>query len=131
MSEENRMTPRMNEDLQAREVDSPVEYAYDTVSSIRYVIVSNENGPLVYLWAADADFAAGCEPVESAGDIAFNAAVSWGELLRECRSRNLLPTQALADLGKQSGSRAMGRVVPGSEGELPGLEALRAIAAKQ
>jgi hypothetical protein len=118
------------EDLQPRVVDAPPHYGYTTGNPVRHVSVANDDGVLGYLWAADADDAAGFEPRPAAGGDAFNASVWWYQRLRECKARNLLPSQAIAELAEHPGGPRTGHVVRGSDGEAASLDALKELASR-
>ncbi|MFI6449501.1 hypothetical protein [Kitasatospora sp. NPDC050543] len=51
---------RLSEDMQFRVAEGgPVNYTYRTDRAVEYVAVANDDGLLGYLWACDADDAAG------------------------------------------------------------------------
>ncbi|GAA4659527.1 hypothetical protein GCM10023347_08640 [Streptomyces chumphonensis] len=125
MGSDGHLTPRMTEDLRPRAVGGSEDYGYVAEGPVSYVAVGSGEGVLGFLWASDAEDAAGFEPRGGAGDAAFNAAVAWAGLLRECRAKGLDPTQALAELSRDGGDEAIGRAVPGTLGQAPTLTALR------
>ncbi|MGK5530599.1 hypothetical protein [Streptomyces sp. URMC 129] len=130
MGSENRMTPRMTEDLRPTVAGGPEHYARTTERLVRYARVAAEDGGVLgYLWWADADAAAGYVPRAAGGDDAYNAGVAWTRRLRACKARGLAPSQAVAELTAAGGGTRIGHVVAGSESETTGLAALRELAA--
>lgn len=126
-----RASKRTTEDLELIPAEGgPLAYTNITNGPLRYVEVANDSTVLGYLWAADADDAAGFVPRAAAGDEAFNAWVSWKGELREAKVRRLQPSQALTELAWNTGGGRMGRVVPGSEEQAPSLAALKELASR-
>ncbi|MBW1601375.1 hypothetical protein JJV70_04495 [Streptomyces sp. JJ66] len=135
MGSQGDLTPRMTEEPGAapapgdpEATDATVttdEYAFTAQGPVTYVAIGTSEGVLGFLWASDAEGAAGFEPSEDAGEAAFHAAVAWARLLREHRAQGLAPGQALAALRRTAGDDAIGRPIPGTEGEAPSLTALR------
>ncbi|MGL4745265.1 MAG: hypothetical protein ACRCYX_02600 [Dermatophilaceae bacterium] len=124
------INPRID-DFQPRLVSGPDDYAYLTSQPVDYVAVGDDNGILGYLWAADADDAAGYQARQARGDLAHNAGIPWAAQLRESKAQGLTPSHALAQLGIHPAPPDAGAVVPGSDGRAHSLAALRQLAAAQ
>ncbi|MCZ7417101.1 MULTISPECIES: hypothetical protein [unclassified Streptomyces] len=124
MGSESHLTPRITEDLRPDPVGGSEDYGYVAEGPVSYVAIGSEDGVLGYLWASDAEDAAGFEPRGEAGDVAFNAAVAWAQALRERRAKGLSPSRALGELVEEAGDDAIGRAVPGTRAEAT-LKALR------
>ncbi|MGL4177892.1 MAG: ADP-ribosyltransferase [Dermatophilaceae bacterium] len=121
-------SPRLSEDLQFKVVSGPQDYASKTAASVEYMKVGSEDGVLGYLWAADADGAAGYEASPSGDDDAENAGMPWVLRLREAKAEGLTPTQALERMEAHPGSPDGGRVIAGSRNRAESLAALRELA---
>ncbi|GAA4880955.1 hypothetical protein [Kitasatospora terrestris] len=120
---------RLNEDMQFSVVPGgPARYVHTTDKAVEYVTVAREDGVLGYLWACDADDAAGWQVRPAGGDDAYNAGVSWTMRLRDPKARGLTPSQALAELAASPGNPQIGRVVAGSRATASGLAELRELA---
>jgi hypothetical protein len=119
---------RTTADVHFQQVDGPPRYAKVTAGPVRVATVANPLGTLGYLWAADADDAAGFVANAAAGSDGSNAAVTWARKLREAKADGLAPSQALARLAGDPGNDQTGRVVPGSEGQASSLDELKALA---
>ncbi|GHE26564.1 hypothetical protein GCM10018781_78820 [Kitasatospora indigofera] len=123
-------SPRLNEDMQMSVVPGgPVNYTYRTEKAVEYVTVANDDGLVLgYLWACDADDAAGWQARPAARPDASNAGVDWTLRLRDYKARDLPPSQALAELAEHPVGGLSGRVVPGSRARASGLVELRELA---
>jgi hypothetical protein len=129
VSGDERTSGRATEDLHFGRAEGPASYAYTASGPVRYVVVATADDVLGYLWASDADDAAGFEPRAGAGDDAVNAGVFWYQELRRAKARGLRPSQAVAALAAAgAGGARVGRAVGGSEGEAPSQSALATIA---
>ncbi|HCA84251.1 MAG TPA: hypothetical protein DEQ61_01295 [Streptomyces sp.] len=143
MGTDPRANPRFTEDLPLEATEGPAVYRHTTDKPVRYLVIANErSGVIGYVWANDADEAAGWEPRPAAGGDAFNGGRPWLMSLRDARARALAPTRALAEMleaaesadtreagEERPGSEATGAVVPGSLADAPSLAALRELAA--
>ncbi|MFI9270336.1 hypothetical protein ACIGXM_06450 [Kitasatospora sp. NPDC052896] len=130
MAPESWNNPRLSEDLElVPESGGPRDYAARTDGPVTYLVVANAEGVLGYLWANDADDAAGFVPREAGGDDAYNAWGAWDDELRRRKERDLPPSRALAELAEIPGGVRWGRVVPGAPTQAPSLPALRELAA--
>ncbi|MFH8379389.1 hypothetical protein ACH4E7_00355 [Kitasatospora sp. NPDC018058] len=118
---------RLRDDMQLRLVEGgPASYVYRTGKPVEYVAIASESvGILGYVWACDADDAAGWEARLSLGPIAMNGGAYWFARLRETKARGLLPSQALDVLSADTEGGWSGRVVPGSRATATSVEALR------
>lgn len=131
MSTDPRAKPRTTEDLQfTPAAGGPRDYANTTDKPLHYAEVANERGVIGYLWAADESDAANFLPRPAAGGVAMSAWGSWKRELRQCKERNLLPSQALTELSDGVGNDKMGRVVSGSLAEAANLAALKDLASR-
>ncbi|WP_326782836.1 hypothetical protein [Streptomyces sp. NBC_00151] len=110
-------------------VSAPENYAFTTEGELVYVTVVQGGGELGYLWAADADSAAGWEGRPERGDDAFNAGVAWIARLREAKARGLVPARALVELADEPETGDEGRIVPGPLAHAVSLAELRERAA--
>ncbi|MEU6237312.1 hypothetical protein [Kitasatospora sp. NPDC047058] len=122
-SEESRFAA----DMQMRLVEGgPVDYTFRTEKPVEYVAVANaSDGILGYLFACDADDAAGWVDRPAAGAVAMNSGTYWYGKLRDAKGRGLLPSQALAELSADTGGGWSGQVVPGSRARAESLAGLR------
>jgi hypothetical protein len=109
-------------------VSSPEGYAFTTERELVYVTITQGGRELGYLWAADADGAAGWESRPERGGEAFNAGVVWISRLREAKVRGLVPSQALVELADEPETCGEGRVVPGTLANVGSLAELRELA---
>ncbi|MER5641494.1 hypothetical protein ABT095_31695 [Kitasatospora sp. NPDC002227] len=130
MSGQDWTSPRLSEDMELSVAPGgPVRYARTTDKAVEYVAVANEeSGVLGYLWACDADDAAGWQDRPAAGRDASNAGGFWIPKLREFKARGVSPSQMLAELAQGAGGGRIGQVVPGSRALASGLAALKEIA---
>lgn len=104
----------------------PVDFVFQTDKPVEYVAVANQgDGILGYLWACDADDAAGWEGRLAAGAIAMNGSRYWYGKLREAKARGLLPSQALAELSADTEGGWSGQVVSGSRAKAASVVELR------
>lgn len=117
-----------DEDVQFKQVSGPDDYGRAATGPVRYVVVANADGVLGYLWASDADDAAGFEPVAARGADAINAGGSWKRKLRPSKAEGLPPSAAIMRLDAGSAGDRTGRIVSGSEGTAPSLAVLRQLA---
>lgn len=129
MSNDPWSSPRLSEDVEFRPVSGPERYTHSTDKPIQYFTVANDqDGVIGYLWACDADNAAGWEPRPAAGDIAYNGSRPWLMRLREAKANGLAPFQALVELSDEPGDPVTGHLVPGSQNQTQSLAALKEIA---
>ncbi|MFI6725510.1 DUF6508 domain-containing protein [Streptomyces atratus] len=108
--------------------DAP-RYRGETDRPVHHLTVANARGEAMgYLWANDADDAAGwC--LRPAGDRAgFNEGLGWSAKLDEAKARGLAPTAALAELVRGSDPRCVSHIVPGSLTAASSLAALTELA---
>lgn len=106
-------------------------YASEADTPIRYMAVATGGRVLGYLWAADAEDAAGYEPRNAAGDAAFDAGVVWLTRLTEARYKQMSPLEALAELARLPADPQAGQAVLGSEHEAPSLETLQELSGRR
>ncbi|WP_414168313.1 hypothetical protein ACMATS_16640 [Streptoverticillium reticulum] len=104
-------------------------YEEEAESSVHYVPVAKGERVLGYLWASDADDAAGFEPRSASGDAAFDAGAFWLQRLGDAKARGLSPTEALRELSAGSDVEA-GHVIPGMEADIASLDELRDLAGR-
>jgi hypothetical protein len=123
MSNERRVSPRMTEPLQFKEVDSPPRYARSTEKPVRYVAVADRQGMLLgYLWINDEDDAAGWKVRRAAGDEGYNKGSLWVSLLHDAKARGLAPSAALAEMIEASDPTRSSHIVAGPPAEAAGLD---------
>ncbi|MFI9160735.1 hypothetical protein [Kitasatospora aureofaciens] len=124
---ENEESRLLRDDMQLRLMaGGPASYAYRTDKPVEYVAIASEDvGVIGYVWACDADDAAGWEGRPSAGAIAMNGSKYWFGKLREAKADGLLPSLALDALSADSEGGWSGRVVPGSRTRAASVEELR------
>ncbi|GAA3969156.1 hypothetical protein GCM10023085_59350 [Actinomadura viridis] len=127
---------RLTEDIAFRQVGpAPDGYAARTGGPVRYLAVGDAAGTVLgYLWAAEGEEAAGFVPREAAGADALNESVAWTLELRDAKSRGVPAARLLAEFGRArlpvaARARHAGQVIGGSEARVPGLDALRELAA--
>ncbi|MER8085417.1 DUF6508 domain-containing protein [Streptomyces sp. NPDC058316] len=104
-------------------------YRAGTDKPVHHLTVADVRGEAMgYLWANDADDAAGwC--LRPAGDRAgFDEGLEWSAKLNTAKARGLLPTAALAELARDSDPRRVSHVVPDSLTTAPTLAALTELA---
>jgi hypothetical protein len=137
MATDPRDVRRTTEDLPFKPAGpAPDKYAARTDHPVRYLAVGSRAGVVLgYLWAADGEEAAGFVRRPAAGDDGGNEAVAWTMELRDAKSRGvpaarLLEEFAQAELPVAATARHAGRVIPGSQAEAPGLDALKELAAR-
>ncbi|WP_051969990.1 hypothetical protein [Kitasatospora azatica] len=132
MSESERWNPSLHEDLQLRlREGGPVDYTYRTDKPVQYVAVANDSiGILGYLWACDADDAAGWVARPAAGHEGVNSAIIWFHDLREAKARGLEPSRALAEFAALPKGTYVDWVVPGSWASADSVAALEELASE-
>ncbi|MEU6119597.1 hypothetical protein ABZ840_34315 [Streptomyces sp. NPDC047117] len=129
MSNEDRLNPRLNEDLHFERSAGPPDYGYRTDKPVRYFAVADETDTVLgYVWANDEDDAAAWQPRPAAGPKAFNGGFLWEMKLREFKARGIAPTVALDELARNASDIETGHVVAGSLAEAPSLAALKELA---
>lgn len=122
MSSERRVSPRMTEALQFKEVDSPARYARSTDKPVRYVAVADRQGMILgYLWINDEDDAAGWKVRRAAGDEGYNKGSLWVSLLHDAKVRDLTPAAALAEMIQNSDPAKSSHITDAAPAEAPGL----------
>jgi hypothetical protein len=110
-------------------VSGPPRYRNHTDKPVRYFTVVDKQGGAVlgYVWAGDEDDAAMWEPCEAAGGRALAEGGIWYARLQEAKERDLLPSQALAEmLANPEGNR--GRALPESLTDASNAAAVEALA---
>lgn len=95
----------MTEDLHLRFVDNVPRYANASNGSVRVSQVQIAGIVIGYLWADDAEDAAGYLPRAEAGIAAANLAQHWHLRLRERKARGLTPTQAVEEIIAEGSQR--------------------------
>ncbi|GCB49409.1 hypothetical protein [Streptomyces sp. NL15-2K] len=130
MAEEQRLNPRLNEDLRFNpKPGGPALYSPTTDKPVQYVTVADRDGKVIgYVWANDEDDAAGWKVRKAGGDEAFNKGARWARKLHDAKARGLAPTAALAEMIRNSDPAGSSHVVPGSLKEAPGLETVKGLA---
>lgn len=117
----------LSEDLHPTIVYSPPDYEARCSGPVKYVLIGNPLGVVGFLWASDAEGAAGMDAISEQGDAAVNSESYWMWRGRDAYSRGLSPTEFLAH-AQEAGLGAWlypGRVIAGTEGEAPSKDALR------
>jgi ADP-ribosylglycohydrolase len=129
---ERQRNPRFEEDLGfVIEPGGPPRYARRTGRAVRYLAVADAHEQVIgYVWANDEDDAAGVKVVRSAGPAASNEAGVWGGRLRDAKARGLTPSEALAELIRDSPFVATSHVVPGSLSQAPSIVVIDDLAGK-
>lgn len=124
--ERRRQTPGyMTEDLAPRITGGPPRYTSQTEGPVVYVAVT-AGRVIGYLYANDADDAAGWVPRHDATPDEQNLAAAWIIRLRDAKARGLAPVAALHELrGAANGPSA---ISPDAPRTAPDLDALRAAA---
>ncbi|MFD7067774.1 hypothetical protein ACFV97_11130 [Streptomyces sp. NPDC059913] len=130
MSGEQRPNPRLNEDLLFNQAPGgPPRYGSRSDKPVQYLTVADRSGGVIgYVWANDADDAAGWLVRAAGGDEAFNKGGRWARKLHDAKARGLAPTAALAEMIEQSDPTKSSHVVPGSLAEAPNADAVRSLA---
>ncbi|MGW4898385.1 hypothetical protein ACWEQL_40020 [Kitasatospora sp. NPDC004240] len=118
------------DDMQLRRVEGgPVSYNPRTTHAVEYVAIANTtDGVIGYLWACDADDAAGWEGRRAVGPISMNGGKYWVMKLREAKARGIPPSAALAEFASDTGGGWSGQVVPGSRAQAASVAELQAVA---
>lgn len=96
--------PRRTERLEGRIPQGAARFETTTESPVDSVEVRSKGRVLGYLWAAEEGDAAGCEPKNSSGHAAFDAAVDWLTRLSEAKRRGLSPSEALCEAMNRQGT---------------------------
>ena len=108
------------------ELPSDLErYEKATDLPVRYVPVRSEVEVLGFVWACDADAAAGYEPRSAAGETAFDAAREWLLRLGAAKADGLTPSQALERLTSAPHTGVAGRLFVEAAETAPSLDALQ------
>ncbi|MFJ3880498.1 hypothetical protein ACIPW5_23935 [Streptomyces sp. NPDC090077] len=84
-------------------------YGRQASGPVRYVPVAGPREVLGYLWASDAEGAAGFEPRDAADLDAYRAGLVWLDRLQAAYDQGLSPSGALDDLGRSPGDPVAGR----------------------
>lgn len=117
----------MTEDLELQIVSGPPRYTSQTTGPVEHITLERANGePMGYIYANDADDAAGWVAFANASSDAWNDAAFWIIRLQKAKARSLTPTQALDEL--LTTTTPGSRVIPGSRATSPSLDALKALA---
>ena len=115
----------MTEDLEPRVTGGPPRYTSQTGGPVTYVAVT-AGRVIGFLYANDADDAAGWVPRAGASPEEQNLAAAWIVRLRDAKARGLAPTAALAEIrGAANGQSAISADAPRTA---PDLDALRPVA---
>ena len=109
---------------------APDSWPWTTDGPVHYVPVNGERAVLGYLWASEADDAAGFVPAAGAGDDGDNADVAWTDRLREAKASGLTPLEAVRHWAGRPGDAEHGAIHHGTEDRAAGLAALRGLAAR-
>jgi hypothetical protein len=130
VSNEKPVNPRLNEDLRfEKKAGGPPRYNSKTDKPVQYFTVADLTGTVIgYVWANDADDAAGWLVRKAGGPAAFNGGLVWATWLHDAKARGITPTEALAELERASTAGGDSRVVPGSLTEAPDLDVVRTLA---
>lgn len=130
---ERKTNPRFEEDLQFLvEPGGPQRYNRDSSGSVQYVTVANAQGSVIgYVWANDEDDAAGWIVRKDGGSEAFNEGDVWVDRLYDGKARGLTPSEALAEMIRDSPFVESSRVVPDSLAAAPNPDVLRARAGQR
>ncbi|WP_152513338.1 hypothetical protein [Nocardiopsis baichengensis] len=98
---------------------------------VHYLPVEMNENVIGYLWASDADWAAGFVWVSRWSEFGFPAAGLWDEWLVDCYSAGMGPLDAMRAARNAPFEAKRGRVVPGSEEKTVGaFHELRKLAAR-
>ncbi|MGW1520277.1 hypothetical protein [Streptomyces sp. NPDC002287] len=106
-------------------------YRRQASGPVRYVpVVGGHRGAQVwgYLWASDAEGAAGFEPREEADLDAYRAGLIWLDRLQQAYDRGLSPTGALTELGKHLCTPVAGRAEVAATTEVDAFRTLAELA---
>ncbi|TRV81414.1 hypothetical protein FKN01_02820 [Streptomyces sp. 130] len=88
-----------------------IGYKRSTDGEVQYVPVLGEQGRLIgYLWASDAEGAAGFEPQDVGDDETYRAGRLWLTRLRTTHDRGLTPSEALRQLARLPDEDGSGHV---------------------
>lgn len=130
MSEAHRTNPRLDEDLKLESVaGGPPRYRRDTQGPVQYLAIADPRDAVIgYVWANDADDAAGWLLRAAAGDDAFNEGFVWATKLHDAKARGVSPTAALTTMIRDSDTVGTSHVVPGSSTEAPSLTMVKDLA---
>ncbi|MFF2325502.1 MULTISPECIES: hypothetical protein [unclassified Streptomyces] len=130
MSDEERLNPRLNEDLLFNKAPGgPPRYNRLSDKPVQYLTVASRDGEVIgYVWANDEDDAAGWLVRKAGGDEAFNKGSRWARKLHDAKARGITPTAALAEMVQESDTAKSSHVVPGSLTEAPNVEVVRSLA---
>ncbi|ANW22438.1 hypothetical protein [Streptomyces clavuligerus] len=127
---ERRTSPRFAEDLEFRSVSGPLRYTNSTDKTVKYLTVADADGETIgYIWGNDEDDAAGWCRRLSGGGHAFNLGQRWVAALRDARSRGVAPTEALAELLRNSDPRLPSHIASTAVEEAPTLQTVKDLAA--
>lgn len=121
--------PEAYRGLPARPVFDSVGYKQSGAEQVQYAPVVNDRGELLgYLWASDADAAAGFEPRDAADKEGRKAGLVWLDRLHESYEPGLTPAQALAVCAALPADPVTGHVSENAEPHIIALINLREVA---
>ncbi|MFE9453368.1 hypothetical protein [Streptomyces sp. NPDC006739] len=103
---------------------SEEEYPETTEHPVHYYTVRDQGQILGYVWAAQADNAAGFEPRTAAGKRAFEAGRAWLLRLREAHRLGLQAPDVLTWLAQQAAPHVIGHIAEDEPQACPNLDSL-------
>ncbi len=108
----------------------PPRYRQTTDKPVQYLTVVDGRGMVLgYVWGNDEDDAAAYDVRKAAEPRAWNESLLWILRLRDAKQRGIRPTEALAELIRDTHVRGIGRVLlPGSPAHAPALTVVEALA---
>lgn len=123
--------PRRTDELHGEIPAEAPEFETVTDLPVTFAAVAVEGRVVGYVWAADADDAAGYEPYTPAGDVSLAVGRVWLERLSRSKARDLSPSKALRELASYAASAEGGAVVPGPLRVADSLEALQDLSGRE
>ncbi|MEH0584797.1 hypothetical protein QA942_12065 [Streptomyces sp. B21-106] len=122
MEPQPKKNPRFEADMAFVVTGGPPRYARHTGRPVRYLTVADTDDRVIgYVWANDEDEAGGVRIRSDASPAAHNEFGRWGDRLRDAKRRGIAPTQALAEMIRDSPFSPRSHVVPGSLTEAPSI----------
>ena len=109
---------------------SEEEYPETTEHPVHYFAVRDKRQILGYVWAAQADNAAGFEPRTAAGERAFEAGRAWLLRLREAYRLGLPASDVLNWLAQQSAPIGIGHIAEKEPQTCPSLDSLEELSGR-